>query len=261
MPYLLILNSWYQRRKSRSNRSKSLQDSDVSKSRTLRERLSTYFSVRLGDFSVTPNGRFAVSALYKDVIVTRLQVRWWQQSLAEKRQQVLRGHKDEITAVAVTPDGHHIVSAAQDNTVRVWHKNQDDFHANILAVSCEATAVAIAADGQQIVFATTDKKLHLWHIEDDKATELTEKEAEITAVTLTHDEQAVVVACRDHTVEVWDLAAKQRVATYMGDAIPLHLSVIPTNNAIAVGDENGRIHLLKLEGLRNEDDIFNSCNS
>jgi hypothetical protein len=35
----------------------------------------------------------------------------------------------------------------------------------------------------------------------------------------------------------------------MADAIPLHLSFTLNKNTVAVGDENGKIHLLQLERM------------
>ena len=161
----------------------------------------------------------------------------------------MRGHTDEVTAVAVTPDGQHIVSGAEDNTVRVWNLNQTKVQPTTLITTSQPTIVAITANGQNIIFVTKKHKLFTWRPQDKAATFLTEKEAEITAVTLTNNDQAVIIACRDHSVEVWDLATKQRKVTYTGDAIPLHLSVTPNHNVIAVGDENGKAILLQLEGL------------
>ena len=32
----------------------------------------------------------------------------------------MRGHSDYVRSVAYSPDGKHIVSGSDDNTVRVW---------------------------------------------------------------------------------------------------------------------------------------------
>jgi WD40 repeat protein len=33
---------------------------------------------------------------------------------------MLQGHTNWVTAVAVTPDGRHVVSGSEDDTLRVW---------------------------------------------------------------------------------------------------------------------------------------------
>ena len=41
-------------------------------------------------------------------------------ALAASLVRTLQGHTDNVWAVAVTPDGHHVVSGSADNMLRVW---------------------------------------------------------------------------------------------------------------------------------------------
>jgi WD40 repeat protein len=60
-----------------------------------------------------PDGRFAVTGGYDNV------VRFWDIEAGQESAQ-LRGHLSQINAVAVSPDGRTIASAAQEGVVWLW---------------------------------------------------------------------------------------------------------------------------------------------
>ena len=82
-----------------------------------------------------------------------------------------KGHTGSVYAVAVTPDGQHIISGSYDRTVKVW-----SVASKSLVSTCGARrntdpsightdwvmAVAAMPDGQRILSGARDKTVRVW---------------------------------------------------------------------------------------------------
>jgi len=73
-----------------------------------------------------------------------------------------KGHAHWVYAVAVTPDGQHIISGSHDTLVKVWN-----IASKSLAVTCaghtdEVNAVAAMPDGQRILSGGGDNTVRVW---------------------------------------------------------------------------------------------------
>jgi WD40 repeat protein len=53
----------------------------------------------------------------------------------------------------------------------------------------------------------------------------------------------------DRTVRVWDLASGRLLATFTADASVEAIAAALAKSALVAGDDAGRVHLLRLEGL------------
>ena len=61
------------------------------------------------------------------------------------------GHTDEVYAVAVTPDGQHIISGSDDHTVNVWSVATKSLASTYEWHTGWVRAVAVMPDGQRIL--------------------------------------------------------------------------------------------------------------
>ena len=68
----------------------------------------------------------------------------------------LKGHLP-VVAVAVTPDGHRIVSGGWDNTVRIWNIDSGRFECSLQGHTGNVRAVALSRDGHRIVSGGNDQ--------------------------------------------------------------------------------------------------------
>jgi WD40 repeat protein len=72
----------------------------------------------------------------------------------------------------------------------------------------------------------------------------------VNAVAITPDGKQVVSVSLDKTLKLWDLATREELVTFMGDGTMRSCNIAPDGATVVVGDVSGRVHFLRLEGLR-----------
>ena len=77
---------------------------------------------------------------------------------------MFEGHEDAVRSVCFTPDGTKIVSAANDESVRLWDvesgKQLHSYRGHVL----EVQSVDVSPDGKIIASGSDDRKIKLWAI-------------------------------------------------------------------------------------------------
>ena len=81
----------------------------------------------------------------------------------------LVGHTNEVKAIAITPDGQRVISAAWDNTLKIWDLATGQILHTLIGRKHEVQSVAISQDGNYAVSASSDRTLKIWDIETGKA--------------------------------------------------------------------------------------------
>jgi WD40 repeat protein len=68
-----------------------------------------------------------------------------------------------VTSVAFSPDGHRLVTASNDDTVRIWNADTGQPIGPPLTGHTEAvSSVAFSPDGQRIVSGSHDNTVRMW---------------------------------------------------------------------------------------------------
>jgi len=76
----------------------------------------------------------------------------------------LYGHTDRITACLVTPDERHVVSASNDDTLKVWELLSGRVRATLHGHTEGVMACAVTPDERHVVSASNDGTLKVWEL-------------------------------------------------------------------------------------------------
>jgi WD40 repeat protein len=87
----------------------------------------------------------------------------------------LTGHTDAIRSVAISPDGHWVVTGSSDNTARVWDLTAENPASSSLVLrghQASVNAIVVTPDSRWVITASTDKTVRLWGVDIDSVTAL-----------------------------------------------------------------------------------------
>lgn len=76
---------------------------------------------------------------------------------------VLRGHRQGITAVALSPDEQTVVSSSRDRTVQVWDLDAQEAFLTFTAPFFVST-LTISPDSRAVVLRDVDRQLRVWSL-------------------------------------------------------------------------------------------------
>jgi WD40 repeat protein len=197
----------------------------------------------INTLAVTPDGKLAVSGSTDNTLKV-----WDLHSGTELL--TLTGHSDGVRAVAITPDGKQVISASGDTTLKVWDLARGQELHTLTGHSNSVYAVAITPDGRFAVSGSKDNTLKVWDLaRGQELHTLTGHNNSVRAVAISADGRFAVSASEDRTLKVWDLLTGNEVATFSGDSGFKDCALAPDGVTVVAGDESGRVHFLRLEGV------------
>ena len=79
---------------------------------------------------------------------------------------VLEEHEDSVISATFSPDGKRIVSASDDETVKVWDAQTGECIRTLKGHKYCVWSAAFSPDGSRIVSASHDETLRIWDISD-----------------------------------------------------------------------------------------------
>ena len=147
---------------------------------------------------------------------------------------IIAGHADPVLAVAYSPDGKRLASAANDGTTRVWDANTGQPVAELTGEGPTVLSLAYSPDGRHIASGDDEGAVRLWDADTGQpVADLRNGHAgAVMRVTFSPDGTRIAASGADDAVQVWD--------TSRLDHPPLTLHTSPAGAAMAFSP-NGHV--------------------
>ena len=134
-------------------------------------------------------------------------------------QRTLVGHTYSVNCVVITPDGSRTISAASDNTLKVWDLESGDVVQTLKGHTDWVLGVEVTPDGSRAVSASQDHTLKVWDLASgDVVHSLKGHWRTVTGVAVTSDGRCAVSASYDGTLRVWNFGSGDLMHTLEGHA-------------------------------------------
>jgi WD40 repeat protein/nucleoside phosphorylase len=138
-------------------------------------------------------------------------------SQAETVLALLDGHRNTISHLAVAPDGRTALSAAGDNTLRLWDIASGECLRVFEGHAGWVTSAAFAPDGRSALSAADDKTLRLWDIASGECLQVFQGHTKpVTSAAFAPDGRSALSASMDDTLRLWDTASGTCLRVFQG---------------------------------------------
>jgi WD40 repeat protein len=117
----------------------------------------------------------------------------------------LEGHKGPVVSAVFSPDGHRIVTASNDNTVRIWEARTGSPLFTLVGHTDALSGAAFGPDGKFIVTASFDYTARIWDAESGREHAVLKHPGPVWAASFSPDGRYVATASDDGKARLWNL--------------------------------------------------------
>ncbi|MFI5301501.1 MAG: WD40 repeat domain-containing protein, partial [Polyangiales bacterium] len=164
-------------------------------------------------------------------------------TLKEKRR--LRGHLQNVTAIATSPDRARIATSSRDGTIRIWDTENGRELLRLDKHSDSVESVAWSRDGRTIASASTDKTVRLWDATTGASlATMIGPDVVFTSVALSADGEHVIAGADDGVARVWEWRTSRLIGKLPGHEGGVTFVTVSTDGkVIATGGTDGAVRL------------------
>jgi WD40 repeat protein len=166
----------------------------------------------------------------------------------ERERLILRGHQGSIFYATFSPDGKQILTAAADNTARLWSAHDGALVAALEGHKGEVLKALFSPDGTRIVTGSSDGTARLWDtatgslIDVLRAHESTpfKTRGYVSEVAFSPDSTRLITVSRsDHEPRVWDAKTGKQISTLAGHDFEVTCVAFSADSKFIVTGEHG----------------------
>jgi WD40 repeat protein len=162
---------------------------------------------------------------------------------------VLGTHHDIVAGCRFVPDGSLLLSWSHDGSIKLWHVEAAHELATLKGHADRVTCLAVSPDGRMALSGSRDSTLRLWDLDQLGEIATVSLGAEVRACFLLLDGESAVVTDSVGRVFLMRVPTFEVVAQLQLPFRAMCGAMSPTGAFIALGGEDGVVHILALDGM------------
>ncbi len=161
----------------------------------------------------------------------------------------LGNHHDIIAGCRWSSDGKQLLSWSHDSTLRLWDAESGRELACLQGHEDRVTAACVSIDGQWAVSGGRDGIVKLWDLRQRGEVRSVQQSSEIRGCYCLLDGESIVTVNADGWAVLWSLPELEVQGELETGIKVMCGDLSPSGSQLALGSEDGFIHLLALDGL------------
>ncbi|MFQ3651198.1 MAG: WD40 repeat domain-containing protein, partial [Gemmataceae bacterium] len=166
---------------------------------------------------------------------------------------VLKGHRENVFGIALTPDGKQVLTVSGDPSIKIW----DAVTGKTLKTYAEGSnghkqiilGLAVRPDGNQFLTASADNTLKVWDMPSSNALREIVVAAQPRLVAVSPDGTRLAAACSDGKLRLWNLADAKLSGELDAGPQPLtHMAFAANGQTLATLAQDGELRLYNPTG-------------
>ncbi|KAK2155572.1 hypothetical protein LSH36_236g00042 [Paralvinella palmiformis] len=167
---------------------------------------------------------------------------------------ILQGHTKKVTGVIYHPEEELVITASQDQTIRVWGVQQTAPCAHVIrAHEGPVTGISLHATGDYLLSCSIDSN---WAFSDIRVgrvlTKVSDSQQALTCAQFHPDGLIFGTGTEDAVIKIWDLKERTNVANFPGHSGPVTSIAFSENGYyLATAADDSVVKLWDLRKLKN----------
>ena len=173
----------------------------------------------------------------------------WREGERDTEYPDLRGHTDDVQALAVDPTGRYLASASSDYLVNIW----DPISGTLIftaTTDAQVIGVAFSPDGQFVAAASPTADTGVWSMSSgEQVTAIPSADSYILDVAFSPDGRRLALAnSYEPQAELWELRSSTLLTTYAGFGDEVYtVSISPDGRRLAAASMDGTARVWDVE--------------
>ncbi len=171
--------------------------------------------------------------------------RWWRADRADRTSSAL-AHKEEVRAVAFSPDGKLVLTGggghfSKTGEAHLWRADNGEKVGTLVGHEGAVLGVAVSSDGRTLATSSMDGTARLWDARTLRACAAPLRQAHwVGSVAFSPDGRLLATGCEDGTLQLWDVATRRPARPPERFGSPVY--------ALAFDRDRGRLLVGRMDG-------------